>query len=110
MPQILQDEIFKGNERAGAKIFDLRFQTKILDTCNPCLHPLTVTRQQELVDRQTLLTLRFEIQQLDRSAEGWPYFLFVDNLQEQDIIPGEFESFQATFDPFGIEQVAQHNR
>jgi hypothetical protein len=40
--QVLQDEILKGDERAGAKIFDLTLEAEVLDLTAPLLNPLAV--------------------------------------------------------------------
>src|SRR5262245_55186891 len=78
--QVFQDEILKGDERAGAKIFDLAFQAEVLDLAIPLLNALTVTGQEELIDGQALFLVGLEVPQSDQSGIGRSHVFFVENL------------------------------
>ena len=80
MAQVLQDEILKGDERAGAKIFDLGFQAEVLDLATPLLNALTVTCQEELIDGQALFLVGLEVPQPDQSSIGRSHIFFIENL------------------------------
>ena len=81
MAQVLQDEILKGDERAGAKIFDLDFQAEVLDLATPLLNALTLTRQERLIDGQALFLIGLEVSQSDQPSIGRSHVFFIENLQ-----------------------------
>ena len=86
MAQVLQDEILKGDERAGAKVFDLALQAEVLDLAAPLLDALTIACQEELIDGQALLLVGLEVPQSDQPGIGRSHVFFIENLQQEDII------------------------
>jgi hypothetical protein len=59
--QVLQDEILKGDKRAGAKVFDLAFQAEVLDLATPLLDALAISCQEEFIDGQTLFLVGLKV-------------------------------------------------
>ena len=86
MTQVLQDEILKGDESTGTKIFDLAFQAEVLDMATPLLDALAVTCQEELIDRQALFLVGLQVSQSNQTGIRGAHVFFVENLHKQNVV------------------------